>query len=405
MPSVNVLIVEDESIIALDIQTSLETAGYTVVAIATSATEALEAAATLAPDIVLMDIRIRGDRDGVETAEQIRRDFHLPVVYLTAHADETTLRRAKLTEPFGYILKPFEDRELVTTIEIALSRHKAETVIQVALQREKELNELKSRFVSVVSHEFRNPLNAILFSTELIQRYGSQLQPEKRDTYLDRIQISVKRMNQLLTDVLTIAETESGKLQYSPQAVNLIEFCRDLVDEIQLSENHRCPIKFSHSNYSTLASEALSLQPPISASVGRSTVVETPRPHDVNLPHLDERLLRYVLVNLLSNAIKYSHTGKPIEFDLCSDHQSVIFCIRDHGIGIPQEDCAKLFQSFYRASNVKAIPGTGLGLSIVKQCVDLHSGTIDVKSEEGKGTLFTVTLPLNRAANEDDPRN
>lgn len=378
MPFATVLIVEDESIIALDIQTSLQTAGYQVVAIATSATEALEAVATLIPDIVLMDIRIRGDRDGVETAEQIRAEFQVPVVYLTAHADENTLRRAKLSEPFGYILKPFEDRELITTIEIALSRHQAEAAIQTALEREKELNELKSRFVSVVSHEFRNPLNAILFSTELIQRYGAQLPPEKRDVYLERIQLSVKRMNQLLTDVLTLAETESGKLSYSPRELDVLQFCQDIVDEIQPAEQG-CPIQLSHSDY------CLSQSSPA-------------------LPCLDERLLRHILVNLLSNAIKYSTPGEPIGFALSSDRTSVTFRIQDQGIGIPQADHANLFQSFYRASNAKTIPGTGLGLSIVKQCVDLHLGTISVESVEGEGTLFTVTLPLD-TAHENDSRH
>ncbi|MBW4421392.1 MAG: response regulator [Myxacorys californica WJT36-NPBG1] len=378
MPLSTVLIVEDESIIALDIQISLQTAGYEVAAIATSATEALEAVATLNPDIVLMDIRIRGDRDGVETAEQIRAEFQVPVVYLTAHADENTLRRAKISEPFGYILKPFEDRELITTIEIALSRHQAEAAIQAALKREKELNELKSRFVSVVSHEFRNPLNAILFSTELIQRYSAQLTPEKRDVYLERIQLSVKRMNQLLTDVLTLAETEAGKLSYSPHELDVLQFCQDIVDEIQPAEQV-CPIQLSHL-------DDLPSQPPL------------------GLPCLDERLLRHILVNLLSNAIKYSIPGEPIDFTLSRDSKSVTFRIQDQGIGIPQADHANLFQSFYRASNAKTIPGTGLGLSIVKQCVDLHLGTISVESAEGQGTLFTVTLPLD-TAHENNPRH
>ncbi|NDJ19666.1 hybrid sensor histidine kinase/response regulator [Myxacorys almedinensis] len=389
MSFATVLIVEDERIIALDIQTSLQSAGYGVVAIATSATEALESVKGLSPDLVLMDIRIRGDRDGVETAEQIRADYQIPVVYLTAHADENTLQRAKLTEPFGYILKPFEDRELITTIEIALSRHKAEAAIQTALRQEKELNELKTRFVSVVSHEFRNPLNAILFSTELLQRYGAQLAIEKREVYLERIQLSVRRMNQLLSDVLTLAETEAGKLDYSPCPLDLLKLCQDLVDEIQPHEQGSV-IQFRHTDY---------LHP--SLPWGCHLADRSPSP----LPRLDERLLRHILINLLSNSIKYSTTGEPIVFALSSNDDSVTFRIQDQGIGIPQADHANLFQSFYRASNAKTIPGTGLGLSIVKQCVDLHKGTIAVESAEGEGTLFTVTLPLDRSAHENDPRH
>ncbi|MER3434006.1 MAG: hybrid sensor histidine kinase/response regulator [Leptolyngbya sp. ERB_1_1] len=374
MSTARILIVEDESIIALDIQTSLQNAGYQVVSIATSAEEALSDTANLQPDLVLMDIRLRSETDGVETAEQIWQNWQLPVIFLTAHADENTLSRAKQTQPFGYILKPFEDRELITMIEIALSRHRAETIIQSALKKEKEINELKSRFVSVVSHEFRNPLNTILFSTELLQRYGTQITEEKKETYLERIQGSVKRMNQLLSNVLTVGETEAGKLKFNPHPLDVIRFCEELVDEFHITDVQKSPIAFSHDQTSFSDS----------------------------LPCLDERLLRHILTNLLSNAVKYSLNGKPIELKLNFSDRSAIFSIQDQGIGIPKSEQASLFQSFHRASNAKAIPGTGLGLSIVKQCVDLHDGTITVESEENQGTLFTVTLPLNRQSTHEN---
>lgn len=364
-----ILVVEDESIIALDIQNSLVDAGYSVVAIATCADEALDLTAQFNPDLVLMDIRLRGEIDGVEVAEKIRTEFNLPVVYLTAHADETTLRRAKITEPFGYILKPFEDRELITTIEIALSRYHAEVAIQLALAKEKELNQIKSRFVSVVSHEFRNPLNAILFSTELLERYESELSQERKQEYLHRIQLSVRRMSQLLNDVLTIGETESGGLPFNPQPIDLLQFCKDLIEELQFDRSPNCPIHLTYKNADFLDSENLSF------------------------PYLDENLLRHILANLLSNAIKYSPQGKNIDLNLTYNKEAIVFQIQDYGIGIPITDQSRLFDSFYRASNVKTIPGTGLGLSIVKQCVDLHGGTIEVISEVEKGTIFTVTLP------------
>lgn len=370
MSTAKILVVEDESIIALDIQNSLVNAGYNVVAIATCADEALDLTAQLSPDLVLMDIRLRGEMDGVEVAEKIRREFDLPVVYLTAHADENTLKRAKLTEPFGYILKPFEDRELITTIEIALSRYHAEIAIQLALAKEKELNRIKSRLVSVVSHEFRNPLNAISFSSELLERYDTELSPERKQGYLKRIQLSVKRMTHLLDDVLTIGETESGNLPFNPQPLDLLQLCKDLIEELQLGRaSPYCPIHLIHKNTDFLGSESSSF------------------------PCLDEKLLRYILVNLLTNAVKYSPQGKSIDFSLTCDHEAVVFKIQDYGIGIPTADQSRLFDSFYRASNVKTIPGTGLGLSIVKQCVDLHSGTIALISEVEKGTSFTVTLP------------
>jgi len=370
MSTTNILIVEDESIIALDIQNSLINAGYVIVAIATCAEEALDLTAQYVPNLVLMDVRLRGEIDGVETAEKIRREFNLPVVYLTAHADENTLQRAKITEPFGYILKPFEDRELITTIEIALSRHKAEGAIRLALEKEKELNQFKSRFISVVSHEFRNPLNAILFSAELLERYDSKLSTERKHGYLQRIKISVRRMSQLLNDVLTIGETESGNLPFDPQPIDLLQFCKDIIDELQLNQALHCSIQFSHNHTNFLPLE------------------------NSSFPCLDEKLLRHILTNLLSNAVKYSPQGKNVELNLIYSNKDVVFRVQDCGIGIPISDRSRLFDSFYRASNVKTIPGTGLGLSIVKQCVDLHGGTIEVISEVEIGTTFIVTLPL-----------
>jgi signal transduction histidine kinase len=395
MSIAKILIVEDESIIALDIQTSLHMAGYDVVAIATSAEEAIAEVTRTQPDLVLMDIRLKGMMDGIATAEHIRQGFHLPVVYLTAHADENTLSRAKQTQPFGYILKPFEDRELITTVEIALSRRQAESMIEAALKKEKEINELKSRFVSVVSHEFRNPLNAILFSTELLHRYNTKISEEKRETYLQRIHSAVKRMNELLNDVLMIGETESGKLQFSPNSIDLVQFCQELVEEFNLGINHRCSIVFAHRNDRSKFSDRHALH-----SVPYSNSSLTIADHSLSV--LDERLLRHILTNLLSNAIKYSPSGETVDFDLAFSQETAIFKIRDRGIGIPETDQTNLFQAFQRGSNVKTIPGTGLGLSIVKQCVDLHGGTIAVESLVDRGTLFTVTLPLNRQSTHEN---
>jgi signal transduction histidine kinase len=358
-----IFVVEDESIIALDIKNSLRKSGYQVAGMATSAIEALKKIAEVSPDLVLMDIQLRGEMDGVETAERVRTDFQIPVVYLTAHADEHTLQRAKITQPFGYVLKPFEDKELTTTIEIALSRHQAEKAIHQAFLKEKELSELKSRFVSVVSHEFRNPLSTILFSTELLERYDGQLTSEKRVAYLSRIRNSVNRMNQLLTDVLTIGEVEAGSLQFNPISLDVEQFCTDLIEEFCFRSDSEHTIQFN--------------------STGTYP----------SLPCLDEKLLRHILSNLISNAIKYSPNGGSIHLTVQYEPEQVVFQIRDQGIGIPESDQPQLFSSFHRANNVSKIPGTGLGLSIVKQCVDLHCGSISVVSEIGVGTTFTVSLP------------
>jgi signal transduction histidine kinase len=369
MPDARILIVEDESIIALDIKTSLQHAGYSVAGVASSGEEAIALALAQKPDLLLMDIRLRGQMDGIEAAQQIRAQFPCPVVFLTAHADRQTLDRAQLTEPFGYLTKPFEDHSLITTIEIALARYRSEAAVREALKQQREFNELRSRFVSVVSHEFRNPLNTILFSTELLHRYEDRLEPERRELYFQRIHGAVKRMHNMLDDVLIMGETDAGKLACQPEPLAIAKFCQDIISELQPEEQPICPILFTYEVAPSL-------------------------PPDVQ-PILDRKLLFHILGNLLSNAVKYSAIGSPVVFDLSLTPETIQFRIQDQGIGIPEKDLAELFHDFHRASNARSIPGTGLGLSIVKQCVEIHGGEILVDSQENQGSTFTVTLPIS----------
>ena len=367
-PASKILIVEDESIIALDIKTSLLEAGYGVAAIVMSGEEAVESAAIYQPDLILMDIRLRGAIDGIEAARQIRAQSNVPIVFLTAYTDRDTLNRAKATDPFGYLIKPFDDHNLIITIEIALARFTAEEAIRESLRQQKIFNELRSRFVAVVSHELRNPLSSILFSSELLQRYGDSVSVDRRDLYFQRIHGAVQRMNQLLNDVLIIEETDRGKLDCYPKPLNLAVFCQELVSEIQPEENPACAINFIYD-----------LAP------GLPVDFET---------RVDEKLLTHILGNLLSNAVKYSIHGSAIQFTVQVTPQDISFEVQDSGIGIPKADLPSLFDDFHRAANVKAIAGTGLGLSIVKQCVELHCGTIVVQSVENQGSTFTVVLPI-----------
>lgn len=363
MRKTNILVVEDEPLIAMDIRQRLLRLGYNVTAIADSAETALEAVEQFLPDLVLMDIQLYGDRDGIDTAAEIQERFKLPVVYLTAHADSATLEQAKLTRPFGYIVKPFENHDLTTAIEIALSRHQAEVAIQQAVEREKELNEIKSRFVSVVSHEFRNPLAIIQFALNLLEQEDQAISPVKKQLYIQRAKDSVHQMRDLLEDVLIIGESEAGKLQCQPVSIDLANFCRNLVEEFQMGVETQRSIIF--------------------------TIESTVTPPQF-FYYFDSKLLHYILVNLLSNAVKYSPEQADVKFNVICQLDWVTFQIQDQGIGIPSEDQAHLFNPFHRSSNARKIPGTGLGLSIVKQCVDAHGGVIDIKSREGLGTTVTV---------------
>lgn len=257
-----------------------------------------------------------------------------------------------------YIILNFQD--------ITASKQ-AETEIINALNTEKELNELKSRFISLTSHEFRTPLATILSSAELLEYYSHKLPESEQKSLFRQIETATTRMTGLLDDILIINKSESGKLQLHPTAVNLQKLCADLVTEIKLIASNKHKIIFTHTGNCI------------------NTV-------------MDEKILRHILTNLLGNAIKYSPDGGVIEFSLSCQNQQAIFQVKDNGIGIPEESQTQLFESFHRASNVGNIQGTGLGLSIVKRMVDLSEGKITFNSQVGVGTTFTVILPLNMQA-------
>ncbi|MBW4679267.1 MAG: PAS domain S-box protein [Microcoleus vaginatus WJT46-NPBG5] len=240
-----------------------------------------------------------------------------------------------------------------------------------ALAKEKELSELKTRFVSMVSHEFRTPLSTIISSADLLEYYFQKWPSEnneKKFEHLVRIQTSVVNMTQLLEDVLFIGQTTAGRLPFNPISLELTQFCREVVQATQMG------------------------------TVGKHTLVFLTQNEFIEA-YLDPKLLRQLLSNLLSNAIKYSPQGGTIRFELFCQASEVIFKIKDEGIGIPAEDKLRLFEAFHRAQNVGTLPGTGLGLAVVRQCVDLHDGKVVVESELGAGATFTVTLPLKRLAN------
>jgi len=247
-------------------------------------------------------------------------------------------------------------------------RRKAEEETRAALEQQRRLNELKSRFVSMTSHEFRTPLAAILSSAELLKRYSARLPESEKDELHASIEAGVKRMTALLDNVLAYGRAESGRLAFEPQAVDLHALCEQIVEE----QHRACLAEGNGPRRIALDWRA----------AGRTAVV-------------DERLLRQVLGNLLSNAIKYSPGGGRVSLEVTRSPSGLGFVVADEGIGIPPGDLPNLFEVFHRASNVGAIAGTGLGLAIVSRAVERHGGTVQVASEPGRGTRFTVTLPTD----------
>ena len=396
MNPIKILVVEDEVIVAEDIGFRLKKLGYIVTATVASGEEAIEKVAENRPDLVLMDIVLKGDMDGVTAAEKIRNRVDIPTVFLTAYADDQTLQRAKLTNPFGYIIKPFQQNDLRVAIEIALHRHEIETKMQETLKASeaaKESVEEKShrqnQYISMAAHELRNPLNAILISAELLELDRTRSNDESQVRTLRLVHSATQKMNGLIDDMLFMGRAESGKLKCNPLPINLVEFCQDLLDQLQLGNEAKHKLTLISSN--------------------------------VTSARLDQQLLHGIITNLIVNAIKYSPNGGQISLELeCrkpgEGDKEAIFClspqclfpnskltninspsliiqIRDEGMGIPETELGKIFEMFYRCKNTGKIKGNGLGLTIVKKAVELQGGAIGCESKIGIGTTFTVLLP------------
>lgn len=243
------------------------------------------------------------------------------------------------------------------------ARKRAEQDTIRALEAERELNELKSRFVSLVSHEFRTPLGITMSAVELLRNYRDRLSSDKWSELLGDIYGSTLRMSELMEQVLLLGKVEAGKIRFNPAAVDLESLAGKLADEARSSTQNRCPIQ-------------------VQVSPGTEGAMA------------DESLLRHILSNLLSNAIKYSPEGSPVGLQIRREDNWAVFSVEDRGIGIPEGDRERLFEAFHRGSNVGQISGTGLGLMIVRRCVDLHQGSITVDSGLGTGSTFTLKLPL-----------
>lgn len=235
--------------------------------------------------------------------------------------------------------------------------------LNVALAEEKELNRLKTNFISMVTHEIRTPLALILGSSEILSRYLDRLVPEKRAEHLRTIDSAVQRMSALLEDVLLFSKAEAGRMDFNPVQMDLKTFCMQIVDELASATHRRCPIELSVSEINEAA-------------------------------RADEGLLRHILSNLIANAAKYSPAGTPVKVSVTRAAGDAICLVQDHGMGIPEEDRKRLFTPFYRGKNVATIQGTGLGLVIVKHCVERHGGNIEIESAENAGTSVRVRLPL-----------
>jgi signal transduction histidine kinase len=360
---IKILIVEDELLIAKNLSQKLEKMGYEITDIVSCGADAIQRAGELKPDLILMDIVIKGDIDGIETAAIINQKLDIPIIYTTAYADDETLERAENTGSYGYLLKPFKERELHATIKIVLSKHQESLGMQKLIAVAAAKSENRSRFISMAYHDLNTPLTTIQLSAEMMEDSDFTQRQGTTNKNVARIKKAVSNMSELLAEILMLSKAESGKLSLNLNQVNVTEFCTSILEELQ----------------------------PIVTDKHLVTFYTQTNPLYANL---DAQLLHQLLTNLLSNAIKYSPNGGSVSLELICENQQIFFGVRDEGIGMTPEYQGKLFQQFERGANVGKIKGLGLGLCIVKHIVDLHGGTISVESTIDKGTAFMVMLPL-----------
>ncbi|WP_276496297.1 hybrid sensor histidine kinase/response regulator [Pontibacter litorisediminis] len=392
---------EDDYIITRDIMDDIPGRNYKL-QWSSSFEEALELIRQNAHDVYLVDFYL-GAHNGLELiSKAVEEGTKAPFILLTGQSDLETDERAMRVGAMDYLVKgtfnPFDlERSIRYSIEHAKSLteiqklnaeleqrveertqelaeairklehtnrslEEAQLEIQKALQKERELNELKSRFVTIASHEFRTPLSTVLSSASLVSKYKTEKDDEKRQKHVDRIKSAVSNLTTILNDFLSISRIEEGRIYNVPTTFSLVPFAREIVEEMNgyLKQGQKIDYRH-HGSHDTVT--------------------------------IDKQLLKNILLNLLSNGSKYSAEGKKVYFTTAQEDDALTITVKDEGIGIPTADQAHLFTPFFRAQNVTNIQGTGLGLNIVKRYVEIMGGSLSYESELDKGTTFIITFP------------
>ena len=326
------------------------------------------------------DLEIYGlKKNGEEfpAVARLQSYFHGKDCYIVAFVSDITERKEseekfvqqkeqleKITHDVRRMNTELENKVAERTMilrEALLELEKSQTGLSEALNKEKELNEIKSRFVSMASHEFRTPLSAILSSAALISKYHFSEEQDKRDKHIRRIKSSVNHLNLLLEDFLNLGKLEEGRVFVNPEPFDVREFVLETFDEMKHTLKQGQHMELSYTGITFFTS--------------------------------DKRLLKNVMINLLSNAVKFSEENKTIQVTVENAGARLAMEVKDEGIGIAKEDMEYLFSTFYRAKNAINIQGTGLGLHIVKRYISLLEGSISISSELNKGCTFNIGLP------------
>lgn len=363
-----ILVVDDEADLREEVVDWLVLEGHDVVS-AGDGVSAVEAALAHNPDLIICDITMP-HRSGYSVLLEVRAwQAAAPFIFVTARAAYEDIRKGMELGADDYITKPFSRQELLQAIQTRLAKKAALEQehqrkldqLQQALDHEHEQRVLKGRLVAMFSHDFHNPLSSILMTNSLLRDHAAGLTEAQRVAYMNRIETSTRLLMQMLEDLFTVAQMETGNLEYKPEPLDLDGFFGQIVEEFHTVYGDRRPVQLDN----RVQGAAL----------------------------LDKRLLRQIVTNLISNALKYSPNEGVVQVTLQRCPAAFVFTVEDRGAGIPEAEQQHIFDPFRRGSNAGGVSGKGLGLAIVKQAVTLHSGAIHLDSRPGEGTTVTVTLP------------
>jgi two-component system sensor kinase FixL len=298
-------------------------------------------------------------RLGVSEVQYSGRKIYAGFIHDLSHQKEAEER---LREYASHLEEQVEERTSSLRHSIqALQEAKEE--VSLSLLKEKELGQLKSRFVSMASHEFRTPLSAVQLSASLIEKYAQSFNSPNITKHVARIKNAVSNLTTILNDFLSLEKLEAGKVEPAFSSFDLVKLSEEITEEMQMVAKQNQNIIYQHTGIN-------------------------------NTITLDQNLVKNCVLNLIANAIKYSGENTFIEFNTEINKDACIITVKDNGIGIPDTDQKHLFEAFFRAHNTGNIPGTGLGLNIVARYADLMKGTVDFKTEVNQGTIFTISFPI-----------